>query len=357
MKQCPICGKEVPVIAEVIGMCAKCAADPSDKIRRRLRKAHADSRERFDLPLTVPRSEKGTPCHLCANECRIAPNKRGYCGVRVRQGERLTGGTPRGAAVQWYYDPLPTNCVADWVCGGSREKGRKNLAVFYEACTFNCFYCQNWHFRDRTTLPESRRTAWELAAAVDSATACICYFGGDPTPSLPHAIVASRLAREQNPDRPIRICWETNGAMNPKFLNQMARLSLESGGCIKFDLKAWDRNLHEALCGVSNERTIENFRLLAVMARKRPEPPFLVASTLLVPGYVAEEEVAAIARFIASLDPGIPYALLGFAPNFCMNDLPATSKRHAFACKEIAEQAGLRNVRIGNLGTLGSDYG
>ena len=131
---------------------------------------------------------------------------------------------------------------------------------------------------------------------------------------------------------------------------------MESGGCIKFDLKAWDRNLHEALCGAPNDRTLENFRWLAQRADERPDPPSLVASTLLVPGYVAEDEVRQIAGFIASLNPTIPYALLGFTPNFYMGDLPATSKSHAFTCKEIAEKAGVKNVRIGNLHVLGRDY-
>jgi pyruvate formate lyase activating enzyme len=36
--------------------------------------------------------------------------------------------------------------------------------------------------------------------------------------------------------------------------------------------------------------------------RQRPDPPLLLASTLLVPGYVDAEEVGRIARYIAELD-------------------------------------------------------
>ena len=38
--------------------------------------------------------------------------------------------------------------------------------------------------------------------------------------------------------------------------------------------------------------TRENFERLVPLHRKRSEPPFLVACTLLVPGYVTEKEVA-----------------------------------------------------------------
>ncbi|HOV86300.1 MAG TPA: radical SAM protein, partial [Syntrophobacteraceae bacterium] len=77
-------------------------------------------------------------------------------------------------------------------------------------------------------------------------------------------------------------------------------------------------------------------------------PPFLVASTLLVPGYVGEDEVRGIASFIAELDPDIPYTLLAFAPQFRMNDFPTTSRDHAESCLEAARSAGLRRIRIGN---------
>jgi len=288
--------------------------------------------------------------------------------VRFFSGNRWHGGTPRGGRLSYYHDGLPTNCVADWVCAGGTgagypkyanragpEHGWKNLVVFYYGCSFNCLFCQNWHHR-LSAAEEGCVTASELASQVDGTTSCVCYFGGDPTPQMAHAIAASRLAVSQNPDRPLRICWETNGSMNPRLLEKALELSLESGGCVKFDLKAWNENLHSALCGVSNSRTLENFRLAAGWTERRKEPPLVVASTLLVPGYVDEEEVRGIAGFIASLDPDIPYSLLGFHGDFEMTDLPATSAAHAERCKRAALEEGLSRVRVGNMHVLSRDY-
>jgi pyruvate formate lyase activating enzyme len=140
--------------------------------------------------------------------------------------------------------------------------------------------------------------------------------------------------------------------MNPDLLNEMVNLSLESGGCVKFDIKAWNHSLHRALCGVSNARTKENFERAAQWVKKRPEPPLLIASTLLVPGYMDEKEVRCISKWIASLNPEIPYALLAFHPQFFFKDLPTTSRTMAFRCKEVAEEAGLQRVRIGNMHLL-----
>jgi pyruvate formate lyase activating enzyme len=144
--------------------------------------------------------------------------------------------------------------------------------------------------------------------------------------------------------------------MHPALLKQAAELSLNSGGCIKFDLKAWSEDLHIALCGVSNKRTLENFTLLSEYARKRPSPPLLIASTLLVPGYIDRDEVSKIAAFICSLSPDIPYALLAFHPQFMMSDLPPTSRKHAQECQAVAKAQGLRNVRVGNIHLLGDYY-
>jgi pyruvate formate lyase activating enzyme len=284
------------------------------------------------------------------------------------RGNKLAGANAEIGNVSWYYDALPTNCVADWVCpGGSGagyprytysqgpEYGYKNLAVFYQACSLDCLFCQNWQYRSSATQA-SRVGSLELASAVDTRTSCICYFGGDPTPQLPHALRASQLALERNKGGILRICWETNGSMHPALLEQAAKLSLNSGGCIKFDLKAWSDELHIALCGVSNKRTLENFRLLASHIGERPSPPFLIASTLVVPGYIDKAEISRIAGFIASLSPDIPYALLAFQPQFMMTDLPPTSRRHAEECLEAAKMEGLTNVRLGNIRLISNYY-
>jgi len=191
-----------------------------------------------------------------------------------------------------------------------------------------------------------------MIADVDSRTACICYFGGDPSPQLPFSLVASRKALAEKKDRILRICWETNGSMHPNLLDEMIALALDTGGCIKFDLKAWDGSLHKALTGMTNQRTLENFKRAGEKFKQRPVPPLLIASTLLVPGYIDEEEVRSIARFIASVDPDIPYSLLGFYPHFYMSDLPLTLKANAEKCLRVAREEGVKNLRIGNLHLL-----
>jgi pyruvate formate lyase activating enzyme len=353
MGQCDRCGQSAITISSTLGFCADCIRQHPEETLPRIAELHLVTRQEFALPNTPPSTPGGLPCPLCANECRMAERQVGYCGLREARDGRLhhLAGTPSRGILHWYYDPLPTNCVADWVCSGHAMSGHKNLAVFYGACSFNCLFCQNWHFR-MMSPPGDVLSAQQLANAADARTFCVCYFGGDPSPQMPHALATSRLLAS----RGVRICWETNGSMNPRLLDRAVKLSLESGGCVKFDLKAFDERLHRALTGVPNQRTLENFSRAASVAPQRPDPPLVVASTLLVPGYVDTEEVRRIATFIASINPDIPYALLGFHPSFYLADLPLTSVRHAQDAERAARAAGLTNVRIANRHLLSRSY-
>jgi len=335
------------------GVCPVCAR--TGEGARRALEAHSQSRQLFNLPEAPPRDEGGVQCPLCGCECVIGEGERGFCGLRTVEDGRLRhiAGTPKKGVVHWYRDPLPTNCVADWVCKGSSQYGKHNLAVFYSSCTLNCLFCQNWHFREVDPRRSEGMSAAALADAANPRTYCVCYFGGDPASQMPHALATTKLLAE----RGVVVCWETAGTANPRLLERALRYSLDTGGCMKFDLKAHTESLHISLTGWSNRRTLENFTRAARRFGERRNPPLVVASTLLVPGYVDPEEVGRIAEFVAGHDPDIPYALLGFAPNFMIPDLPTTSVNHAEAALDAAREAGLTNVRIGNRHLLGlSEY-
>ena len=294
MARCGVCGKRAPLTASSLGLCVGCIRRAHADLEARIANVHTRSRQFFHLPQEAPRDPSGVRCELCVRQCLIPPGEVGYCAVRQNVGSKLRGGSPRQGNLSWYYDPLPTNCI--------------------------------------------------------------CFFGGDPSPQLPHSLATSVLARRRASGRVLRVCWETNGTMHPRLLRRAMHIALESGGCIKFDLKDWNDGVHRALTGCSNRRTLENFALAAEMARSRSDPPAVVASTLLVPGYVDIEEVAALARFIASLDPGIPYSLLAFHPQLSLHDLPVTSRQHAEAALTAATQAGLTRIHLGNRHVLGEPY-
>ena len=358
--RCLLCGHPLGGVARVLGICPSCVKNRPEECREHIKRVHARSREMFGLPASPPAKPEGLECKLCLHRCRPGKNQKGYCGVRHGEKSSMQRDGRSRALVSYYRDPLPTNCVADWVCPGGTgagypcfsndrgpEVGFYNLAVSLEACNLNCLFCQNWSFRKAHLAPRWATTE-TLEREIDDSTSCICFFGGDPGPQLPYAVGLSHEVRKKNRGRILRICWETNGLLNPAGLKAMMKLAVKSGGCVKMDLKAWNPAVHRALCGVENSRILDNFARAAEWASQRLTPPALVASTPLIPDFIDKEEIYALASFIARINPGIPYALLACAPQFLMDESPTTSAAQADACLRAAKEAGLTCVRIGN---------
>lgn len=340
LNECAVC-KEKKLISKILKVCKDCIIERFDQSLEFIKKAHNFVKEKYSF-CTQPLKEGKLSCNMCINNCKFEEGTKSICGLREFKNNKLDGPDSKNAKLFYYYDLLPTNCVASFICGENKYTGYKNLAVFFYGCSFNCLFCQNSDWRN---IPHHYVSLEELEKAIDETTKCICFFGGDPSCQIEFQIEFSkRILRSKK----VRICWETNGSFNPKYLDQIMEIALKSKGCVKFDLKAFNKNLHFALCGVSNEFTLENFKRASFWTKKYSAFPLLVASTLLVPGYIDESEIESIAKFIASLNKEIPYSLLGFSPNFFMKDIGFTSKNFALKSYRIAKAVGLKYVNIGN---------
>ncbi|HID91313.1 TPA: radical SAM protein [Candidatus Bathyarchaeota archaeon] len=367
-KQCAICGERSPLISLQLGVCPLCVRERPDEALSFIERAHRGARGTYGLPPEPPRSADGIPCGVCANECRIGVGESGYCGLKWNVGGRLRSIVGPGKGLLYaYLDPHVTNCCSCWFCPAGTgagypkyayrrgpEFGYYNLAVFFYGCNFDCLYCQNASHKDLGS--GKTHTVDDLARRVSASEriSCICYFGGSPEPQLPFAIKASRRVLDDNPDRIVRICFEWNGCGNPILVRRAAELALESGGNLKFDLKCFDPTMSLALSGIPNRRAFKNFEMIAeALYDERADLPVLTATTLLVPGYVDKTEVGGIARFIGELNPGIPYSLLIFHPDFLMTDLPVTPVEQVVRCYNEARKY-VKRVHVGNLGMLGA---
>lgn len=314
--ECVVCSRQRP--SSAIPVCPECAKG-SGWIAEKIH-------EGFDA------LGKGE-CNLCSNRCGIAS---GLCGVR--------GGVSSDLSLQHaYLDPLPTNCCNSWFCRGSELEGY-NLAIFYYGCNFDCLYCQNWEHKLTDAAPPVRIDE-ALKMALDSRVKCICHFGGSPEPQMPFALKLSEKIIDARND--VMVCWEWNGDGNRRLVRKAAKISSRTGGTVKFDLKAWNEDLHLILTGRSNENVLKNFEAVF-----HAHPEVLSATTLLVPYYVDAEEVERIASFIASLDENIPYSLLIFHPNYRLADLPVTPREQVIECLRAARRH-LNNVHLGNEHLLG----
>jgi pyruvate formate lyase activating enzyme len=361
---CELCSQNKAAIH--IRICNECIRKGSDQALEMITSAHQKIRKKLSFPIIIPKSSNGLLCNLCSNECQLTEGDLSFCGLRENINGQLVGSTDRKAKLHLYYDSNPTNCCASWFCPAgtgcgypeyalkeNAERGYSNCSVFFYGCNFNCLFCQNLSHKTHCREEPYQNIESLLDQALRKDVTCLCFFGGSPEPHFPFALnFAKEIFARKEKDRVYRICWEWNGAGNPELVKQAARLSLQTGGIIKFDLKAFHPELHKALTGISKKRTYENFSLVAELVDKRPEVPLLTATTLLVPYYVDAQEVEKIAEFIASHNPDIPYSLLVFHPAAFMSDLPITPIEQVRDCY-LAAKKHLTRVNIGNKHLLG----
>lgn len=366
-KKCVICNTTPQIFSKFLALCPECLKKHPDYALERSQLVHKLNRAKWNLPEAIPESKEGVQCHICANECFLGLGETGYCGIRKNlDGKFHTMIEKDEALLHTYYDPLPTNCCSTYFCPGGtstgyprfsyakgEEFGYFNLACFLYGCNFSCLGCQNDQHKSLQTAEKYSLDKFVNKVERNLKVSCICWFGGSPEPQLPWALRVSRRAISSFPDRILRICWEWNGAGNPKLVKNAVGLSLKTGGNAKFDLKYFSPILSKVFSGVSNEQSFSNFEAtFHKFYHERKNNPVLTATTLLIPGYVDVEEVESIAKFLAELDISIPYSLLVFHPDSFLMDLPITPKQQVKECYNIAKQY-LSNVHIGNRHLLG----
>jgi len=155
LERCQVCGEHSPLISGKLGVCLSCIRGKPEEALRRTDRIHAESRGMFGFPAKPPKDSRNFLRRLLKRLQNRHRWKR-FCGLVFNTGGRLVrmGGTPDKGILCWYYDPLPTNCVAWWFCPGctgagypkyvhrhGAETGYANFAVFYGACSFDCLYC------------------------------------------------------------------------------------------------------------------------------------------------------------------------------------------------------------------------
>lgn len=294
---------------------------------------------------------KGIECANCARRCQLEEGQEGYCGIYKNNDGTISRalGNPSEVLATIEEESFPTECVPGWACPVHQDAsdGDRCCGVFIGSCSLDCLYCQTYETWDRMVSEGEEVYSPDIIVdeVLDNGFSCVSFFGGSPEIE-PQAVysIAKKIAEVD--DCP-NICLETNGYFSEKWMEKIAQACFDSGGGIKIDLKAFSPRLYTALAGADVKRVFKNFKKLAEYHDSSEEMPFLRASTVLVPHYIDYNEIKKLSRFIAKQDKTIPYTLLAFSPQRRLTDLPKTSYDFAVRAKEIAEEEGLENVKLG----------
>lgn len=274
-------------------------------------------------------------CQLCAHRCTIAPGKSGVCGVREnREGKLYT--LVYDKVIASHVDPIEKKPLYQVL------PGSLSYSIATVGCNFHCLHCQNHdiallpreypgHIPGTQTSPEQI-----VAAAQQTQCASIAYTYTEPTIYFELAYDTAKLAHEQG----LKNVFVTNGYMTPEALDLMQPY-LDAANV---DLKGFDDAKYRQVCGGKLEPVQTS------IVRMRELGIWVEVTTLVIPTHNdSDEELRAIAEWIASVDAAMPWHISAFYPQYKMSHLPPTPADTIFRAVELGKAAGLRYVYSGNI--------
>ena len=291
--------------------------------------------------LWAPREGGKVACSLCSHRCLIARSKAGVCAVRRNTAGRLET-LVYGEVIAAHVDPIEKKPFHHFY------PGSKALSIAAPGCNFRCSFCQNWEIsqaprrKDRSLGGQPFPPEEIVREAQAQGCRSISYTYTEPTIFFEYAYDTARLAKAAG----LANNFVTNGYMTEEALAAI-RPFLDAANV---DLKAFKDETYRKVCGARLEPVLETIRLMKRLG------VWVEVTTLVVPGLNdGDEELEAIAGFLAGVDRDMPWHISRFHPDFEYTDAPPTPPRTLEKAFEIGKKAGLRYLYIGNMLGKGED--
>jgi len=284
------------------------------------------------------KERNGVRCDLCARNCFISKEKRGFCNVRINKDNKLYTLT-FGRLCSVNVDPIEKKPLFHFY------PGSKSLSIATLGCNFRCQFCCNWQISAcvNETVEELKGEDYTPEQVVELAekNGCksIAYTYTEPTIFFEFAYKTARLAHRSN----ISNVFVTNGYMTPDAIKKISKF-LDAA---TIDIKAsLDSEFYKKFMSVPKVEPI-----LACLKQMKKQRVFIEITNLIVPQIGDNvESCGKLAQWVTSnLGSEVPFHVLQFFPNYQLLDLPPTPVTTLEKCIDAARRAGLRYVYIGNV--------
>ena len=281
-----------------------------------------------------PLEEGHVDCCLCEQRCRIHPGKRGKCGVRENR-DGVLWSLVYGKLLAQHVDPIEKKPLFHFF------PGSRSFSIATAGCNFHCLFCQN---ADISQVPQASKFLFAddvspsdvVQSAAKAGCASISYTYTEPTIFMEYALDVCRIAR----NRGLKNVFVTNGFMTAEALDALSPW-LDAANV---DLKAFTEEFYANQCGARLQPVLDTLK------RMKERGIWLEVTTLIVPGLNDDPgELRALAEFLLSLGPEIPWHVSRFHPTYRLLDKPPTPAGTLRLAREIGLKAGLRYVYTGNI--------
>ncbi|RJR18569.1 MAG: AmmeMemoRadiSam system radical SAM enzyme [Desulfobacteraceae bacterium] len=278
--------------------------------------------------------EEKTRCKLCSHRCLIADGKRGICGVRENRSGTLFS-LVYEKVIARNIDPIEKKPLFHFL------PATRSYSIATAGCNFRCKFCQN---SDISQMPADRkiidgismRPGAIVEEAYENRCASISYTYTEPTVFFELALDTARIASSKG----IKNVFVSNGYMTAECLEEI-------GGDLhaaNVDLKAFSDRFYKEQCGARLKP------VLATLENMKQREVWLEVTTLLIPGLNdSPEELKSLARFLAALDPYIPWHISRFHPRYKLTNIDSTPAQTVRKARDIGYGEGLKYVYTGNL--------
>ena len=287
-------------------------------------------------------NESKVHCFLCAHECHVPIGEFGLCGVRQNiDGTLYT--LVYGEVIASHVDPIEKKPLYHFF------PGTISYSIATLGCNFKCGFCQNWQISQNTKkgapVLEGRKISPETIVqdALNQGCKSISFTYTEPTIFFEYAYDTARLAR----DAGLYNIFVTNGYMTHQSL-EVIRPFLDA---VNVDLKSFQDDFYRKNCRARLEPVLETIREI------KKSGIWMEITTLLIPNQNdSEEELTQISEFICSIDPGIPWHISRFHPDYQFSNYTPTSIDALRLAYNIGKQCGLKHVYLGNVSEKHNTY-
>lgn len=271
-------------------------------------------------------------CQVCKYHCSLAEGQYGRCHGRMnRHGEIVCDNYGRLTAMM--LDPIEKKPLRRFY------PGSRILSVGSYGCNLSCPFCQNFEISmaGRQQVPYREVAPEELAEMAyryrEDRNIGVAFTYNEPLIGFEYLKDTAKLVHKLG----MKNVVVTNGFAELWVLEEI----LPDVDAMNIDLKGFTDSYYRKMGG--DLETVKRF------IEKAAESCHVELTTLIVPGENdSEKEMVEEARWIASLDPGIPLHLTRFFPRYKMEGRAATEAETIYRLKGIAERE-LRSVYTGNL--------
>ncbi len=269
-------------------------------------------------------------CRLCPKGCVLRPGQTGLCRVRTNVGGTLYADA-YGKITSIALDPIEKKPLSRFF------PGRFILSVGSYGCNFRCAFCQNWAISQQES-PWRQIEPEDLAALArqeqSRGNIGVAYTYNEPLVNIEYVLDCAREVRRSN----LKNVLVTNGSINPEPLAEL----LPWIDALNIDLKAWDPRFYREICRGELNPVLETIRTAAAVCH-------VELTTLLIPGKNdSEEDILAMAAWIAERDPEIVWHLSRHHPDYLMTTPPPIRPERMQALAELARRH-LKYVVLGNV--------